>query len=213
LVVGRLTVGLSVAASGDVPTRVLVEYANAFPHVDVQLSTYELDHPAAGLLDYQTDVAFVRLPVEAPGIEVEVLANEPRVFVVAATHPLVGREWAEMADVSGQPWIAAAVAVDGCQAERWRDDWLVNPRPDGRPPVIGAVAKTIDEWREHVVAGRGISLCPASAEAHYARPGLAFVPAVGVAPARLALAWRSDDTSPLTSGFRDVAKASVGLKV
>jgi DNA-binding transcriptional LysR family regulator len=205
---GRLAVGLSVAAGGELPTRVMADFAAAHPDVDVQLSTFELDHPAAGLLDYRSDIAFVRLPVVAAGIEVEELACEPRVFVLPSGHPLAGLPAVGTADVSGQPWIAAPAAVDGCLEGAWRDDWLGSPRPDGAAPVIGAVARTIDEWREHVVAGKGISLCPASAEVHYARPGLAFVPAVGVPPARLALAWRSDDTSTLITRFRDVARES-----
>src|SRR5439155_9888157 len=65
--------------------------------------------------------------------------------------------------------------------------------PTDIPPLIGAVASSIDEWREHVAAGRGISICPASAERYYARPDLTFVPADGVPPADLCVAlarWR-----------------------
>jgi DNA-binding transcriptional LysR family regulator len=58
---------------------------------------------------------------------------------------------------------------------------------------VGAAARTLDEWRELVASEEGISLCPASAERYYARPGLAFVPAVGVPQAQLAVAWRTDE--------------------
>jgi DNA-binding transcriptional LysR family regulator len=99
-------------------------------------------------------------------------------------------------------------AVDGCCRDSWRDDWLLLPRPDGREAIIGAVAATIDEWREHVAAGRGVSLCPASAERFYARPGLAFVPAVGVPPAELCIAWRADDRNPVVAHFVATATAT-----
>ncbi len=36
-----------------------------------------------------------------------------------------------------------------------RDDWLMSSRPPGDQPVIGAIARTIEQWREHAVAGRG----------------------------------------------------------
>jgi hypothetical protein len=52
-----------------------------------------------------------------------------------------------------------------------------------------------------VAAGRGLSICPASAEAYYTRPDLSFVPARGVPPARLCLAWRADERNPVVDRF------------
>ena len=94
---------------------------------------------------------------------------------------------------------------DGCLPSRWRDDWLVVPRPGGDMPVIGAVARTIEEWREHIAAGRGISLCPASSETFSARPGIVFVPARGVPATSLCVAWRGDDVRAEVLAFVKVA--------
>ena len=211
---GELSVGLNVAAGGELPTTLLAAFQRAHPQIEIRLHTFELTQPAAGLLDRSTDVAFVRPPVSAPGISLASLAEEPRVFVLPAGHPLAGRDHLELSDAAGLPWIAAEAATDGCEPDCWRDDWLVNPRPDGDQPIIGAVARTIDEWREYVVAGRGISLCPASAETYYARPGLAFVASRGVRPAVLSLAWRADDTNPAVRRFVEVvttaARATLG---
>jgi DNA-binding transcriptional LysR family regulator len=68
----------------------------------------------------------------------------------------------------------------------------------------GATARSLDEWRESVASGLGISLCPASAERWYARPGLAFVPAVGVPPAPLAVAWRTGGLGEEVRRFLDL---------
>jgi len=95
--------------------------------------------------------------------------------------------------------------VDGCVPSVFRDDWLAVPRPGGGVPVVGAEARTIEEWREYIVAGRGIGLCPASAEAFSARPGTVFVPARGVPPTSLCVAWRADDLRPAVLGFAKVA--------
>jgi len=201
---GVLPVGLNVAAGGELPTTLLAAFQRAHPQVEIRLRTFELTHPAAGLLDCSTDVAFVRPPVRAPGIKLASLAEEPRVFVLPAGHHLAGRDHLGLSDTAGLPWIAAETATDGCDPASWRDDWLVSPRPGGDQPVIGAVARTIDEWREYVVAGRGISLCPASAETFYARPGLAFVASRDVPPAVLCVAWRARDTSPAVRRFVEV---------
>jgi DNA-binding transcriptional LysR family regulator len=177
--------------------------------VDVDLAVYDLAHPAAGLLDHGTDVALLRPPVSAPGLAMEEVASEERVFVLPSGHPLASRSFLELAEVAGLPWVAAPLSVDGCLPTAFRDDWLAVPRPDGGGPVVGpvtgAVARTIEEWREYIVAGRGIGLCPASAEAFSARPGTVFVPARGVPPTALCVAWRADDLRPAVLGFVKVA--------
>jgi DNA-binding transcriptional LysR family regulator len=198
---GTLRVGLHVAAGGERPTALLAEFGRAHPTVEIGLRTFDLAHPAAGLLDGATDVAFVRPPVDAPNLVLRTVATEPRVVVLAAAHPLAGAAALSLDEIGAEPWIAAVAAVDGCSPFRWRDDWLLRPRPDGREPLIGAIAATIDEWREHVAAGRGVSLCPASAERFYARPGLVFVPAIRVPPAELCVASRADDPNPLVRQF------------
>lgn len=205
LVSGRLVVGMTVAAGGDMRTRLLSAFSSAYPSVELELLTYDLSHPAAGLLDHSSDVALVRPPVDAPGIVLQEVETEPRVFVLPSGHPLADRDALELADVAGLPWVATALAVDGCPPERWRDEWLVSPRPGGDVPIIGAVARTIDEWREHVVAGRGVSLCPASSEVYNARPGLVFVPSKGVPMTSLCVAWRADDTRPAVLSFVKLA--------
>jgi DNA-binding transcriptional LysR family regulator len=96
----------------------------------------------------------------------------------------------------------------GCAPARFRDDWLVVPRPGGDVPVIGAVAATIEEWREHIAAGRGISLCPASSEAFSARPDIMFVPSRGVPVTALSVAWRAEDVRPEVVAFVKVATSA-----
>jgi DNA-binding transcriptional LysR family regulator len=205
---GELSVGLSVAAGGELPTTALAAFGRACPQVEVRLRTFDLAEPAAGLLDRSTDVAFVRPPIQAPGVRLVSLAEEPRVFVLPVGHQLAARDCLNLGDVAGLPWIAAELATDGCDPARWRDDWLVSPRPGGDQPIIGAVARTIDEWREYVIAGRGISLCPASAETFHARPGLAFVASRDVPHTLLSVAWRSRDADPAVARFVEIATAT-----
>lgn len=205
---GRLAVGLSAATGGLPRSRVLAAFSAAYPEVTVELVAYDLAHPATGLLDHGTDVALLRPPVDAPGLAIEEVAAEPRVFVLPSGHPLASRSSLELADVAGLPWVASPLSVDGCAPAAFRDDWLMVPRPGGDVPVVGAVAQTIEEWREHIAAGHGISLCPASSEAFSARPGLVFVPARGVPPTSLCVAWRADDLRPAVLAF---VKAAAGV--
>jgi len=201
---GRLSVGLHVSATCELTTAALSEFKRSCPDVEVSLRTFELTQPAGGLLDRSADVAFVSPPLDAPGLQLEVLTEDDRVFVLAADHPLAGRDTLTLADVAGWPWVAAQPSTDGCEPNSWRDERLINPRPGGDQPIIGAAASTITEWREHIVAGRGISLCPISVEMFYPRPGLAFVRSEGVPRATICVAWRGDDTSPVVRRFIEV---------
>ena len=205
---GRLSVGLSLAASGEIRTALLAAFQRAHPHVEVELRTFDLTQPAAGLLDHSTDVALVRPPVAAPGLSLEPLEDEPRVFVVPSDHALAGRSQLTLADVAGLRWIAAAPATDGCDPMSWRDAWLLAPRPGGEQPAVGGDARTIEEMRELIAAGRGIGLCPASAEQFNPRPGVAFVASQDTPPAAICVAWRTGDQRAEVRLFVDIALAT-----
>ena len=209
-VTGTLSVGISLAAGGDTRTMLLTAFERAYPQVEVLLITFDLTQPACGLLDRSSDVALLRPPVAAAGIELRRVAEESRVFVLPVGHPQTFHDTLTLADVAGQPWVAAGLATDGCVPAPWRDDWLVNPRPGGDTPLIGAVARTIEEWRENIVASHGLSLCPASAETYNARPGIVFVPATDVPPTALCVAWRADDARLVVRSFVDLVTSVAG---
>ena len=112
VVSGRLTVGLSAATGGTVRTRVLAAFERAYPEVTVQLLAYDLAQPAAGLLDHGTDVALLRPPVSTPGLAVERIAEEPRVFVLPTGHALASRPSLGLADVAASCRLALEAPAD-----------------------------------------------------------------------------------------------------
>jgi DNA-binding transcriptional LysR family regulator len=75
-------------------------------------------------------------------------------------------------------------------------------------PIIGATARTVDEWCEHVAAGHGIGLCPASAARFHGRPGVCFIPSAGLSPITMCVAWRAGDTRPAVQHFVSLAAES-----
>ena len=210
-VAGKLSVGLGPGCENETRTRLLTAFERAYPGVEVDLRAFDMTQPSAGLLDRDSDVALVRPPVAAPGIELCVVRSEPRVFVLPAGHPLASRDELRPADVAGLPFVTADLATDGCEPAAWRDDWLIGSRPDGEVPIIGATARTVDDWCEHVAAGHGIGLCPASAARFHGRPGVCFVPSAGLPPALMCAAWRTGDTRPAVRHFVSLAAESEPL--
>src|SRR5215467_12617088 len=175
-IAGKLSVGLGPGCENETRTRLLTAFEGANPEVDVRMQTFDMTQPSAGLLDHSSDVALLRPPVAAPGIQL--------------------------------PFVTAEPATDGCEPTAWQDDWLMKPRPGGDIPIIGATARTVDEWCEHVAAGHGISLCPASAASFHGRPGICFVPSTGLPPTTMCVAWRTGDIRPAVRHFISLAAES-----
>jgi DNA-binding transcriptional LysR family regulator len=202
-----LRVGVHVTAFTETTSTLLRDFTAANPELSVEIQTYGLAEPAAGLLDGRSDIAVVRPPVAAPDLEFHVLGEESRVFVVPADDPLADRGVLTLDDVRGHAWVAAPAATDGTQPQVWRDFWLPPPLRDGQPATIGATATTLDAWREYVAAGRGISLCPTSSERFYARPGIAFVAATNVPPCHVSLAWNPSNATAAARRLIDHARS------
>ena len=205
---GTLTVGLGSGCENETRTRLLGAFERAHPDVEIRLLPFDMTQPSAGLLDHSTDVALLRPPVAVPSVELAVVRSEERVFVLPAGHPLSAREKLSLADVAGMPFVTAALATDGCEPRAWQDDWLIKPRPGGDVPVVGATARTVDEWCEHIAAGHGVGLCPASAARFHGRPGVCFVPGAGLPPAVMCVGWRAGDTRPAVRHFVSLAAES-----
>ena len=205
---GTLSVGLGSGCENETRTRLLGDFERAYPDVKVSFQNFDMTQPSAGLLDHSSDVALVRPPVAAPGIELAVVRSEPRMFVLPVGHPLADRAELTLADVAGLPFVTAELATDGCEPRAWQDEWLIEPRPGGDVPIIGATARTVDDWCEHVAAGHGIGLCPASAARFHDRPGVCFVPSAGLPPAVMCVAWRTGDTRPAVQRFVSLAAES-----
>lgn len=209
VVSGKLSVGVGSGCENETRTRLLTAFERAYPDVEMYLQVFDMTQPSAGLLDHSSDVALLRPPVAAPGIELVTVRSEPRVFVLPAGHPFAACEELRLADVGGLPFVTADSAADGCEPRAWQDDWLVRPRPGGDVPIIGATARTVDDWCEHVAAGHGIGLCPASAATFHGRPGVCFIPSAGLPPTTMCVAWRTGDSRPAVRRFVSLAAESV----
>jgi DNA-binding transcriptional LysR family regulator len=114
----------------------------------------DFGHRADIIRDGQVDIGHLRLPADTRGLSVEPLFSEPRVVMVPAGHPLVGKGAVGIADLAAE----AMLRHDGVP------EWDAGP-PGARPPRPLPTMRTIEEGIEHVAAGRGIIVLPLSAAA------------------------------------------------
>ncbi|HEX3616764.1 MAG TPA: LysR substrate-binding domain-containing protein [Solirubrobacteraceae bacterium] len=198
----RLRVGFLAFGACDVIDRALAAFAAPVSELRLQTRQADFSDPTAGLAAGSVDAAFLRLPVTAPGLELEPLTSEPRVAVLPAWHPLAGREQIEIADLVDEHWLQ----MPG-RDRLWRDFWLATAHRDGVAPLLGPEVRTIDEQLAATATGGYVSLAPASVASSYRRPGISYVPVAGIEPSAVAIGWRHGDRRESLRRFVDSARA------
>jgi DNA-binding transcriptional LysR family regulator len=102
--VGTLRVGLAATAAVELTPAVLRAFAERHPHVRLLTEHYGFEDPPGGLRGHVTDVAIVRPPFDASGLDLIVLASERRYAAVAGEHRLAHRATVRFDDVVDEPW-------------------------------------------------------------------------------------------------------------
>jgi DNA-binding transcriptional LysR family regulator len=199
--VGRLRVGFEASGAGELSTLARGRFAREHPGVRVEPKRFDWGGEAGALRDGACDVAFVWLPNDLSGLEVEEVASERRYAGLPKGHRLARRPCVSIMDLKDEPimWTRRAPRI-------WVDWWAVNPRPDGSEPIWGPVNENVEEMLEQVAEGAAICITPRSMATYYARPDLAWVPIEDIDPLRIGLCWRRGDDSPFVAAFADVAR-------
>jgi DNA-binding transcriptional LysR family regulator len=199
--VGRLTVGFEASGAGELSTLARARFAREHPDVRVEPKRFDWGGEAAGLRGGVCDVAFVWLPNDLSGLEVEEVTSERRYAGLPKDHRLARAPRVSIMDLNDDPimWTRRAPRL-------WVDWWAVNPRPDGSEPIWGPENENVEEMLEQVAEGAAICIIPRSMATHYARPDLAWVLIADIEPLRIALCWRRGDDSTLVSSFARVTR-------
>jgi DNA-binding transcriptional LysR family regulator len=159
----------------------------------------QLEDLASGSID----IAFTRLLPGQLGADVaiEVLARQPRLVALPASHPLSKRSAICFADLREEAFITNPTSR-GRQPARW----LAEQQRHGLPGRISAQASSLQELLTLVAAGRGVSLVPATVATSHTRPDIAYVPVVDAEAAVISVAWRRADKRPILHALLDLAR-------
>ncbi|MFG3284111.1 LysR substrate-binding domain-containing protein [Streptomyces sp. NPDC048111] len=180
--------GMTVAA-------ITAEFAARRPDVTVDVRQLAPGAEAEAVLRGAVDVAFVRAPVPRDGVDLTRLGSEDLVAVLPAGHRLAGACALTGADLEGEPLL-----------RRTGEAPLV---VRGEASLLRAAggAGPVEEELEMVARGCGLALLPQSAAVFYTRPGVRYVPLLGLAPQEICLARAAVDRSGLTASFVRTAEA------
>jgi DNA-binding transcriptional LysR family regulator len=147
------------------------------------------------------DAALSLCPEIAADFSYEVIRSEPVVALVAATHPLVGREALDLDELANDEFVLFPREL----APRLYDFMVGLCRRAGFEPRIRRQSFH-SGWEMQILGDAPVVALAPGSVAVALPPGIAAV-RVGEPPDSLetALVWRSDDESPTTAELRRVA--------
>ncbi|MFJ6676182.1 LysR family substrate-binding domain-containing protein [Actinosynnema sp. NPDC091369] len=155
---------------------------------DVAFVQYDITEPFRALREGRIDAMVVKFGIDEPDLVAGAdLAEEQRVVVVGARHPLADRESVSVEEVADHPVFDRPGNLPGYVWDR------VVPRstPAGKPLRRAHRAGDIAAMMALVAAGDAVHLSVGSL-ADVAPPGVRVVPVRDLPPAPVALAWRRD---------------------
>ena len=168
----------------------------AHPQLRVEVLRTSWADQVEVLRDGRADVSCVRLPVDRRGLKVVPLFEEPRVVVLPTGHRLADKDELHLADLADETLLQPHGAVPEWQA-------LTG---DTAPAASGVPAPAaVEEKLEHVAAGRGVVILPASTAGFYQRPDVLAAAVADLGPTRVALAWDASRRSRLIAEFAALA--------
>lgn len=167
------------------------------PEAEIRTTYLGWRRPAEPLLAAEVDAVVARLPFEADGLDVDELYHEPRVVAMHRGHPLADRLYFTAEDIADLP----RPNPPGLE-EASRTFWGLGSATSASAT---AMAGLDDTW-QRVSLGDIVAIVSPS-HARLAGPDTVLIPLRGVPPARVVVAVRAGDRSPLVAQFRDCARA------
>jgi DNA-binding transcriptional LysR family regulator len=157
----------------------------------------------AGLRSHAIDVAFIRPPIiDAEGLTVLPLIEEPMLIVLPAAHLLASRAAIPLAALAPEKWILLPRAMSPGPY----DQIIASCQRAGFSPNVQQEAPEITSIVYLVAAGFGVSIVPQSTNQIRAE-GVRYLPIEGEGPrAPISLAYRRNDHSPPVRNFVELAR-------
>jgi len=199
---GRLAVGFLANTAYTLLPLALRDFARGFPDVTLDLRELTIPQQLDALRRENIDVGLLRPPVAEAELAAETVLEEPFVLALPAAHPLRAMRRVPLRRLAGESFVmfprtAGFVFHDLIMGFCLRAGFTprVAQEVNQTHAVIGLVS-----------AGIGVALVPASAR-KIGLAGVVYRPFREATPlAKVALAWRRTDASPVVAAFLDVAR-------
>jgi DNA-binding transcriptional LysR family regulator len=174
--VGRLRLGLAATAAFPLTPTLLAAFRARHPWVDLSTRHFDFGEPTGGLVTGETDVAIVRPPFGADGLELMVIATEPRYVALASSHRLAERASVSFDEIADEPWMEIDES-DPVWCAFWR---LTAIRR--KPLRIGASGHRLEDLLEAARTGQATGVVAESVARSQPWPQLTFVKVDDIPP-------------------------------
>ncbi|OPC76978.1 LysR family transcriptional regulator [Embleya scabrispora] len=197
--VGHLRIGFAASLAPTVLPGLLRTFHERFPDVRLHIREMTTTPQLAALHDRSIDIGLMREPPtdDEPRLGFRTVLTEPFVAVLPRTHPLATRRTLRVAQLADSPFVLLPRHVGPHLHDRIID---LCTTAGFTPHVVQHAV----EWQTVcalVEAGLGVSLAPASIR-RIRLQGVTFRTIDPDAPhTRVAIAWRTDDRSPLVGNL------------
>ncbi|NOR20713.1 MAG: LysR family transcriptional regulator [Xanthomonadales bacterium] len=173
-----------------------------YPELKLQLAEEKTEDILKMLDQGRLDAGLLALPVDEPGLEMEVLFEEPFVTAMPANHPLCDKKTISIEDLEGQELLLLK------EGHCLREHALAVCELAGAHERVDFHATSMETLRQMVATNAGVTLMPVLA----VKPpipktdNIALRPFKSPAPSRtIVLVWRS--SSPLGKFLRQLAES------
>jgi DNA-binding transcriptional LysR family regulator len=196
---GLLRVGFTASAAFNavVPSAIRA-FRRAYAEVHLTLEEANTTRLVAGLQDGSLDAVFLRPGAPgSEGLQLRPLSEEPMVAALPESHPAAAHQEIDLALLKDDPFVLFPREI----GPTLYDTVTGACRQAGFEPTIGQLAPQIASVVNLVAAELGVSVVPASMSQVRVN-GVAYRQIAGQSPtARLALAHRRGETSPVVRNF------------
>ncbi len=201
-ITGTLRIGFSGAFTGHLLHNIAETFSRHYPGVEVQIRQVQISDPYGPLRAGTIDLQVTELPVTESDLTAgPVLVSQPRMLIMAATHPLARRTSVRVEDLAEATLLTVAAPVP----QHWLDHHFPRHTPTGRPIPHGQAMTHWEDALSLVLAGKGVTPVSAAGRRYYARPGLVFRPLSDAPHIEYACVWPTDSETGRLRAFVTLA--------
>lgn len=198
---GVLRIGFFAASALELTPLIIGAFRAAHPSVTPQVESFNQTDPSCGLRSGETDVAFLRPPIDLADLHTETLFTEPRAVLMSTSHPLAAAKSVRLRDLQDQ-----VISAPRTEDSRWRSFWTLRDLgvDEQMLPRVGRDTASVDEELDNVAAGLTMTISVPSMGRFAPRPSLVYLLLEDVPGSELCIGWRGHPSS-LVQAFLTVA--------
>jgi LysR family transcriptional regulator, benzoate and cis,cis-muconate-responsive activator of ben and cat genes len=154
--IGHLRIGFVASATLELVPAIALAFRKQYPRVSLELKNMPTVQQLEALRAGAIDAGFVRMPLTAQDLSVDLVHREPFAIVLSKSHPLARKKDLSVRDLAQEPFIAYGRKW----APAYYDNWTEICRRAGFTPTVIQETAEMATALALVAAGLGVAILP-----------------------------------------------------